>query len=45
MKFIRFSTFEGVSFGVSNEDEIICLVTLAKTLKKSFPYNLEALIS
>ncbi len=45
MKLARFSNSKRKSYGVLEENRIICLPILAKTLGQSFPSTLEALIS
>ena len=44
MKLTRFSA-KTKSYGVLDEDQVICLPTLARTLKQLFPSTLKGLIS
>lgn len=45
MKLVHFSHAKTESYGILNENQIICLPILAKTLEQPFPSSLEALIS
>jgi 2-keto-4-pentenoate hydratase/2-oxohepta-3-ene-1,7-dioic acid hydratase in catechol pathway len=45
MKLVRFSDSKTESYGVLEKDQIICLPTLAKMQRQSFPSTLGALIS
>jgi len=45
MKLVRFADSKRRSYGILGEDQIVCLPTLAKTLKQQFPHNIEEAIS
>jgi 2-keto-4-pentenoate hydratase/2-oxohepta-3-ene-1,7-dioic acid hydratase in catechol pathway len=45
MKLVRYRNGKRTSYGTLTKDKIVCLPTLAKALRQSFPKDLEALIA